>query len=201
MLRYAITDRAGFEGDEQARQSALVRQARRWSEAGIEFVQLREKDLGAGALAMLARRMQAAIWAGGPGTKLLINSRVDVALAVGAAGVHLRSGMDELTVAQVRGLCEEAGLARPVVSVSCHTVEEVGRAREDGVDLILFGPVFEKWVGGEVVSSGVGLAALGAACAAGLGRVIALGGVTGGNTEACVGAGAAGVAGIRLFGT
>jgi len=74
------------------------------------------------------------------------------------------------------------------------------QAREDGVDAILFAPVFGKSVGGEVVASGQGLDRLRAACQiAGPMPVFALGGVTLDNAEACLDAGAAGVAGIRLF--
>jgi thiamine-phosphate pyrophosphorylase len=87
-----------------------------------------------------------------------------------------------------------------VVSVSCHTLDEVQRAHRAEVDLILFGPVFEKRVEGEVVAPGAGLAGLQAACKVAPGSpVLALGGITVANTPACLAAGAAGIAGIRLF--
>jgi thiamine-phosphate pyrophosphorylase len=79
-------------------------------------------------------------------------------------------------------------------------VEEVRRAREGGADLIVFGPVFEKRVEGEVVVAGVGLGLLAEACeVAGGVPVVALGGVTEENVARCIESGAAGVAGIRLF--
>jgi thiamine-phosphate pyrophosphorylase len=200
MLRYAITDRKGFAGDEAAREEAVLRQASGWAADGVDYVQLREKDLEAAALEVLARRMLAAVREGPRGTKLLINSRADVAVAVGADGVHLTSAPSALTPAEVRRVYALAGLPEPALSVSCHTPDEVVRAREAGVSLILFGPVFEKRVGADVVREGGGPDLLRAACvAAGSTPVLGLGGMTEENAVACVDAGAAGVAGIRLF--
>jgi thiamine-phosphate pyrophosphorylase len=133
-------------------------------------------------------------------TKLLVNGRADVAVAAGADGVHLTSRPGELTAEQVRRVFAAAGRGEPVVSASCHTLDEVRGAVAGGVGLVLFGPVFEKRVGGEVVVRGVGMEALRKACeVAGGMPVLALGGVTAENAVACVEAGAAGVAGIRLF--
>jgi thiamine-phosphate pyrophosphorylase len=209
MLRYAITDRTRFPGDEQSRQSALIQQAARWSESGIDFVQLREKDLDPGPLATLARRIQAALWSAGPGTRLLINSRADVAVAVRADGVHLTSGPGELTPAQIRTLYAAANLPTPIISISCHTIAEVAHiaaSPESGrPTLILFGPVFEKIIPTKsqtdtLISSGTGLDLLQQACtlAAPI-PVLALGGITPENTQACLTTGAAGIAAIRLF--
>jgi len=87
-----------------------------------------------------------------------------------------------------------------VISVSCHTLDEVRRAHEARVDLILFGPVFEKRVARQLIQDGSGLKALEAACRAAEGTpVLALGGITLENTSACLAAGAAGIAAIRLF--
>jgi thiamine-phosphate pyrophosphorylase len=191
MLRCAITGGDGW---------AAMALARRWAAVGVEFVQLREKQLGAGELVRLAAAMRGELRAGGR-TKLLVNGRADVAVAAGADGVHLTAREGELTAEQVRRVFRAAGAGKPVVSVSCHAVEEVRRAVEGGVDLILFGPVFEKRVDGTVVVAGVGLEALREACAvAGGVPVLALGGVSGESAGLCVEAGAAGVAGIRLFG-
>ena len=158
----------------------------------MDFVQLREKTVGAGELLRLASAMVREL---GGTTKLLVNGRVDVALAAGADGVHLTASADELTVEQVRRVMPGA-----LVSVSAHTVDEVRRAAGMGANLILFGPVFGKSVAGEIVAGGVGVGALREACeAAGGVRVLALGGVDEGNLGECVEVGAAGVAGIRLF--
>ena len=195
MLRCAITDRSYLIGD-----------ASRWAEDGVDFVQLRDKALDAGNLAKLARAILADL-AQIPETsflqrtpQLLINGRADIAVAVGAAGVHLTTHLDELTPEQVRRVFEIAGRPVPIVSVSCHTLEEVRRASATDADIILFGPVFEKRVGGEQVSVGVGLEALHAACvAAGEVPVLALGGITAELIEECLRMGAKGIAGIRLF--
>ncbi len=190
MLRYAITDRTLFPGDEPARRAALVVQAERLAWEGVEYLQLREKDLSEGDLVSLARDLMAAIRdAGGP-TQLLLNGPPTLAQWAKADGVHLSL----TTFAQ--NLQSHHSL---LVSASCHTLNDVRRACEFA-ELILFAPVFEKRVEGEVVVSGVGLDLLHEACVlAGDVPVLALGGVTNENTEACLEAGAQGVAGIRLF--
>lgn len=212
MLRYAITDRRRLAPDEDMRQSLLCRLAERWGRAGIEFVQLREKDLTAGELANLVRKVRSAIEIScaeaSHRPRLLVNTRADVAIAAGADGVHLTSAQGSLTPAQVRRLYASAGLPDPVVSVSCHSLAEVAAAREAGASLILFGPVFEKVAGDpetpdyvdSLVSDGTGLGLLRSACSlAAPIPIFALGGVTQANAELCQSAGAAGIAGIRLF--
>ncbi len=195
MLRYAITSGTEAEAGE-----GNVSQARVWAFEGIEYVQLREKQMEAGELVRVARAMVEVFREEDARTKLLVNGRADVAVAAGAAGVHLTSRPGELTAEQVRRVFAAAGRAAAVVSASCHTLEEVRRAVDQGVDLILFGPVFEKRVEGTVVVAGVGLEALREACEmAGGTPVLALGGVARADTAECVEAGAAGVAGIRLF--
>jgi len=200
MLRYAITSRAFYPGNEIEQQAALLRQASRWVADGVDLIQLREKDLPATDLAALAREILKAIALATSSTKLLINSRADIAIATGAHGVHLTASPRELTPAQVRRLYASANLPAPVISISCHTVQDVQRARDNHADAILFAPVFEKNIAGETISPGQGLNQLRAAClAASPIRVYALGGVTLENAPACLDAGAAGIAGIRLF--
>jgi thiamine-phosphate pyrophosphorylase len=178
----------------------VMEHVRRWSHEGVQYVQLREKQMSAGELVKLAVAMQAVFRELGT-TKLLVNGRADVAVAAGAAGVHLTAQEGELTVEQVREVFGAAGAGRPVISVSCHTLDEVRRAVADGVDFILFGPVFEKRVDEEMVGKGVGMDKLQEACdAADRTPVLALGGVTWPRAELCIEAGASGVAGIRLFG-
>jgi thiamine-phosphate pyrophosphorylase len=197
MLRYAITSRALFPGDARQQLAALVEQALRWASTGIDLIQLREKDLPASTLVELARSILRNL---PTTTKLLINSRPDIAIAVAAHGVHLTSALGELTPEQIRHLYASANLPPPVLSVSCHTMAEVIRARDNRVDAILFSPVFEKSVADQIISPGQGLDRLHAACtAAAPTPVYALGGVTLENTPACLQAGATGIAGIRLF--
>jgi thiamine-phosphate pyrophosphorylase len=200
MLRYAITSRALYPGDEHKKQAALLHQAARWAADGIELIQLREKDLSAADIAALARKILKAISLTGSSTRLLINSRADIAIATGAHGVHLPSGRDELTPAQVRSLYASAKLPSPIVTVSCHTLDEVHRARENQATEILFAPVFEKNVPEYGSIPGQGLDRLHDACtAAAPVPVYALGGVNLQNAAVCIAAGAAGIAGIRLF--
>ena len=184
----------------------LRQQVRQWAVDGVDIVQLREKQLESGELFQLAEIAVSEIRGvataqGRPRvTKLLVNGRADVAAAAGADGVHLTARPDELTVSQARQVFAAAGLAHCLVSVSCHTEAEVVSATHAGADLVLFGPVFEKWVAGQLAVPGRGLDALHSACiAAGSTPVLALGGITHDTVEACLGAGAAGVSGIRLF--
>ena len=191
MLKCAITSGEGW---------SVMEHVRRWVREGVQYVQLREKQMEAGDLAKLAAAIQAVLRESGK-TRLLVNGRPDVAMAAGADGVHLTAQVGELTVEQVRQVFQAAGAAKPVISVSCHTLFEVRHAVSEGVDLILFGPVFEKRVDGEMVGKGVGLEKLQEACnEAGNTPVLALGGVTWPRAELCIEAGASGVAGIRLFG-
>jgi thiamine-phosphate pyrophosphorylase len=213
MLRYAITSRALYPGDEHERQAALLYEASRWAAEGIDIIQLREKDLPAADIAALAREIlrairqknnaistkNSAIRAENSPTKLLINSRPDIALATGAHGVHLTAAPGELTPPQIRSLYS-ADLTAPVITVSCHTLEDVRRARENHADAILFAPVFEKTFADDRTILGQGLDQLREACrAASPVPVYALGGVTLENAPSCLAAGAAGIAGIRLF--
>jgi thiamine-phosphate pyrophosphorylase len=218
MLRYAITDRLRFpakpcEQAEPARQAALLAQAERLAATGIDFLQLRENDLPAADLASLARKLLAILRAHNPAPRLLINSRADVALATCADGVHLTSAPGQLTPAQLRALYATAGLPEPIISLACHTLDEVARATSSAPDdrptHILFGPVFEKVVAesrpvqkaiAKKISAGIGLPLLRAAClAAAPIPVLALGGITRANTASTLAAGAAGIAAIRLF--
>ena len=174
---------------------------RRWAVDGVDTVQLREKVLNTGelfALAITAMEVLRSVPDSNHRPRLLINSRLDIALAAGADGVHLSAHPGALKAAQVRTAF--AGRPDSLVSKSCHTLREVAAAREDGVDLILFGPVFEKRVAGEVAVEGKGLPLLRQACrAAGPVPVLALGGVLPARVTACLAAGAAGFASIRAF--
>jgi thiamine-phosphate pyrophosphorylase len=202
MFRYAITDRSLFSGNETERQAALLQQTTRWAADGIDVIQLREKDLSAGTLINLARKMLQIIALSKSPSRLLINARLDVAIATQAHGVHLTASPGELTPTQVRSLYLTAGLPPPIVTVSCHTLAEVKRATRTHADAIVFAPVFEKPLPGQITLPGIGLDQLRSACTAARPTpVYALGGITQANTPACLAAGASGIAGIRLFNT
>jgi thiamine-phosphate pyrophosphorylase len=188
MLRYAITSDTYLPGD-----------AARLAADGIDYIQLRDKRSPAAELVALARTILYEITPY-PHTRLLINSRADVALAAGAHGVHLTSRPGELTPPQIRTLFASALFPVPCVSLSCHTLEEVTRAHTLGADLVLFGPVFEKRIANQLITDGSGLDLLRRAVVAANGTpVLALGGITHQNTADCLAAGAAGIAAIRLF--
>jgi thiamine-phosphate pyrophosphorylase len=208
---YYITDRAQFRGDESERRRALLGKIVEAAVAGVDYIQLREKDLSARELEMLARDALRAVRDSNPlktengkfRTRLLVNSRADVTLAVGADGVHLRS--DDVTPDEVRSVSEvSASTLRPIsmtagrflVAVSCHTVADVFVAVDRKADFVVFAPVFGK--SGDSRAEPAGIDALREACGAKI-PVFALGGVTLGNAALCLQAGAAGIAGIRLF--
>jgi len=204
-LLYYITDRVQFPGDEPARRRALLDKIAEAAHAGIDYIQLREKDLSTKELEQLASEAVSLIGqlrTGNPElrTRLLINSRSDIALTAGAAGVHLRSDdISPTDVFEVWKLCGAGAPARetaPAIAVSCHSPSDVLRAESEGAGFAVFAPVFEKK--STPKTSPQGLAALREACQAKL-PVLALGGVTVQNAKACLEAGAAGVAGIRLF--
>ena len=202
-FRCAITDLSSWISDSRTdRRLRLETGLRRWAVDGVDTVQLREKALKTGELFALANAAMG-ILRGLPGDRrprLLVNGRPDVALAAGADGVHLSAQPGALTPAQVRAVFAGAGRPHCLVSLSCHTLDEVAGARDGGADLILFGPVFEKRVGGEVVVEGKGLRLLREACLlAEPAPVLALGGVTPAHLDACLEAGAAGFASIRAF--
>ena len=200
MIRYAITSRALYPGSEQEKQAALLAEASHWIADHIDFIQLREKDLPAATLATIARNLLQIINLASSPIRLLINSRPDIALATNAHGVHLSSSPDDLTPTQIRDLYASANQPAPLITISCHTLTDVHRARTENVDAILFAPVFEKPLPNQPPLPGQGLNQLRAAClAAAPIPVYALGGVTLKNLPSCLEAGAAGVAGIRLF--
>jgi thiamine-phosphate pyrophosphorylase len=193
-LLYYITDRAAFSGSEPERRRVLLGKIGEAALAGVDYIQLREKDLPSRELEFLARDAVSMIrGVARSRTRFLINSRTDVALAVGADGVHLRS--EDVACSDVRAAwnLSSASAADPVIGVSCHSVSKVERA---AADLAVFGPVFGKKdsVGGGVT----GLDGLRAACLTNT-PVFALGGVTLENFHSCIEVGAAGIAGIRLF--
>jgi thiamine-phosphate pyrophosphorylase len=154
-------------------------------EAGIGAVQIREKDLDDRSLFGLARLARAAL---PPAARVLVNGRLDVALAAGVDGVHLPA--DGVPAAALRARFGGGVL----IGRSAHRVEEVERARDEGADYVTFGPVYETPGKG----APVGVAELARAAAAGL-PVYALGGVTLERLGEVAATGASGIAAIRMF--
>ena len=214
MQLYAITDRSLLDSSPATSpQQALAELARRWAESGVAYIQIREKDLSADALAALSEAVVGAT-SSFP-VKVLVNGTPRVAAAAGASGVHLPAGWTAEAIAAARNVFQQRHEAA-IVSVACHSSAEVVRARDLGADLALLSPVFEKTLRQSVsppgagagptsrshaeTRPGMGLTTFREACAlAAPLPVFALGGVTAANARQCVQAGAAGVAAIRLF--
>jgi thiamine-phosphate pyrophosphorylase len=162
------------------------------AEAGVDWIQIREKDLPTRALLELSRQAVAIGKA-----RVLVNDRLDVALAAGAAGVHL--GHESAPVDAVVRWCRDGNAPREfLVGVSCHSLEEVGEMQKAGADYIFFGPVFET-PSKQRFGAPQGITQLAEVCRASRIPVIAIGGIHEENAAECVRAGAAGIAAIRLF--
>jgi thiamine-phosphate pyrophosphorylase len=188
-------------------------------EAGVDWVQLREKDMAGRQLLELARAtidiatrdiangdiakreaepaQHTSGERNGAGARVIVNDRLDVALAAGAAGVHL--GGDSASVVDVARWClagnAPAGFS---IGVSCHSIEESRQAEERGADHVIFGPVFDT-PSKRPFGASQGISRLAEVCSALKIPVIAIGGINEETAMQCVRAGAAGVAAIRLF--
>lgn len=185
MLRCYITDRK------------TLPPGRVWKDAisraignGANWIQIREKDLSARELYELTQ--QAIALAAPTGAKILVNSRFDVALAAGAAGVHLPAGSPPPH--SWRSLTPPGFL----IGVSAHTLPELLAAQRQGADYGVFGPVFPPLSKSSDLAPR-GLAGLKQAARALRLPVLALGGIAEHNAGECVDAGAAGIAAITLF--
>src|SRR5580765_485134 len=174
-LLYYITDRTAFAPDEPTRRHCLMEKIAEAARAGVDYIQLREKDLSTRELESLAHEAvgvlnQLRTEKRELKTALLINSRTDIAIATDADGVHLRS--DDICASDVRRLwnsCSGDKQGEPLIGVSCHSLAEVVQAHAGGATFAVFAPV------------------------------LALGGVTLENARSCLDAGASGIAAIRLF--
>ena len=184
-----ITDRRALGPDPEAL-DLVVQLAVDAARAGVDVVQLRERDLTAAALVALARRAVAAMR--GTAARLAVNDRLDVALAAGADGVHLTTRSLEPRVVRA---CTRPGL---LVGASTHSEAEVETASAGGVDYVVCGPVYDT-PSKRGMGDPLGPDRVGAIAAASRVPVLALGGLTRENAPATVAAGAAGVAAIRLF--
>lgn len=160
--------------------------------AGIQLIQLREKQLTTRSLFELTKR--AVELARGTTTKILVNDRADVARAALADGVHLTTqSLDAVTIRKTFG-------AEFIIGVSTHSLAEAQSARDGGADFVVFGPVFVT-ASKEKYGAPLGLKQL-AQVAEELSPfpVLALGGVRMDNAATCLRSGASGIAGITLFG-
>jgi thiamine-phosphate pyrophosphorylase len=190
VILHLVTDRRRLcpSGDEPTRSARLVEQARYAVDAAIDVIQLRERDLEAGALVDLASMLVAVTR--GTSTRLVINERFDVALAVAADGVHLRS--DSFDAEQVRRRAPAGFL----VGRSVHSLAELRVAGP--VDYVIAGTVWATPSKPENHDL-LGVEGLTAIAASSPVPVIAIGGVDASRAPRVAATGAAGLAGIGIF--
>jgi thiamine-phosphate pyrophosphorylase len=199
-----VTDRRSLPGiAPEASLAALEKKIEQVASAGVDWVQIREKDLSARELAALTRQILriAASSSKSRGVRILVNDRLDVALAEHASGVHL--GEESLPVQEAKRLVQSrfpTGSADGdfLLGVSCHSLEAAQAAESSGADYVFFGPVFAT---PSKAASGApqGLDRLVQVCRVVAIPVIAIGGITLENAASCLNSGAAGLAAIRLF--
>jgi thiamine-phosphate pyrophosphorylase len=181
-----ITDRRRFAGAADG----LVQRVAAAAAAGVNLVQIRERDMDARELSRLVTRSVAAVQ--GTRTRILVNDRLDVALAAGAHGVHLRG--DSMPASRARALAPIGFL----IGRSVHSAAESTMAHADGgVDYLLFGPVFTTT--SKPSQSPAGLSALADVVKATPLPVLAVGGISGETAAHLAGTGCAGFAAISWF--
>ena len=179
---------------------ALLRKIQAVIAAGVDWVQIREKDLPSKELAYFTRQAlkSAAKHSGTECIQILVNDRLDVALAEHAGGAHL--GENSVGMGEAMRLLSSAGARRSdfLIGVSCHSLANAVAAAQSGADYVFFGPVFDT-PSKAGFGAPQGLARLAEVCGKVSIPVIAIGGISLENAGSCVVAGAAGVAAIRLF--
>jgi len=183
----------------------LIRKIEEIAAAGVDWVQIREKDLPARELASLTRQaLKSAAKFSAKNqrpTRILVNDRLDVAIAERAGGVHL--GETSLPPSEAKRLVQSAQ-AKGVLTkdfllgVSCHSLEAAKAAAANGADYIFFGPIFPT-PAKEKFGPPQGLERLREVCQSVSFPVLAIGGITLDTAGSCIEAGAAGIAAIRLF--
>ncbi|NGZ97166.1 MAG: thiamine phosphate synthase [Nitrospira sp. WS110] len=174
-----VTDR------HQVRGRALSTVLQHASEAGVQAIQLRARDLSTGELLSLAREIQNVT--ASSSVSLIINDRVDLAMALDLPGVHLRG--DSLSARAVRRIVGPAQL----IGVSTHSAEDVRRAGCDGADYVVFGPIFDT-PSKRSFGPPLGLDLLSEACCHSSIPIFAIGGITCDRVREVRQAGAYGVA-------
>jgi len=169
--------------------------------AGVDWVQIREKDLSGRDCGLLTRealqRAAKSPASNASPTRILVNDRLDVALSEGAGGVHL--GENSLPLPEAKRLVKAQALSRDfLIGVSCHSLDAARSAASGGADYLFFGPIFST-PSKAAFGAPQGLERFAEVCRAVSIPVLAIGGITLANASACLAAGASGIAAIRLF--
>ena len=182
-----VTDRTRLSPPDEVQ---LVRLAARAAAAGINLIQIRERQLDDRRLLALTRAVVEAV--AGTGARVVVNDRTDIALAAGADGVHLRA--DSPPADQVRSIVPAGFL----IGRSVHGESEAIAVASTGVDYLILGTIFPsaskpaatKWLGPDVLERVAHRVAI---------PLLAIGGVTADRVTSIAAAGAAGFAAIGLF--
>jgi len=196
-----VTDRHAFGPSPENSVATLLERIASAARAGVDWIQIREKDLGGRELSGLVHHaVRGAVQnaaATSPLCRIIVNDRLDAAIAAGAAGVHL--GEDSLPVKDVVQWCRAGNApADFLVGRSCHSLESVLDAEAAGASYVFFGPVFATPSKAEY-GAPLGIAKLAEVCTRARVPVLAIGGITLENSGEYLRAGAAGIAAIRLF--
>jgi thiamine-phosphate pyrophosphorylase len=205
-----VTDRNSLAVENESagnRRAALLQQIAAAAAAGIDWIQIREKDLSARKVSSLVReallqskQAKQSAPAVTRVARILVNDRLDIAITEHAAGIHL--GGNSLPVRNVREWLRSRppwpAIEKFLVGASCHSKESAVSAARDGADYIVFGPIFAT-PSKAALGAPQGLELLAEVCSSVSIPVLAIGGITAETAPACLAAGAAGIAAIRLF--
>lgn len=189
-----VTDRKGLRVSADRQCDTLLGKMEMAARAGVDWIQVREKDLSGRALSELLREALRRVPAG---CRILVNDRLDVAYALSAAGVHL--GEQSLPVRDAKRLLRERKHAGQfMVGASTHSLEAAFASEKAGADYVIFGPVYAT-PSKAGFGPPQGIERLSEVCRTVSLPVLAIGGITIQNVQVCLEAGAAGIAAIRLF--
>ncbi len=189
-----VTDRRQLPVAAEEQEAGLLEKTTKVGSAGVDWIQIREKDLSGAKLDALARQ---AIRGVRGNCRIIVNDQLDVACAVGAGGVHL--GEKSICVGEAARFVRERGMGKDfLIGASVHSLETARTAEREGADYLIFGPVFVT-PAKVVYGAPQGLERLAGICREISVPVLAIGGITPENARDCYEQGAAGVAGIRLF--
>jgi thiamine-phosphate pyrophosphorylase len=205
-----VTDRSRLVAEPAQGHKPLLRKIAAAAAGGVDWIQIREKDLSGKELSTLAReamklaanragvspRLAASPPAQASHARILVNDRLDIALAADTGGVHL--GEQSLPPQEALRLLKWLDRKDFLIGVSCHSPTAAKQAERGGADYLFFGPVFAT-PSKAVYGPPQGLDRLGEVCRAVTLPVLAIGGITPENAAACLSAGASGIAAIRLF--
>jgi thiamine-phosphate pyrophosphorylase len=201
LLLCSVTDRHSLSPTESPAQEILLSKIGAAAAAGVDWIQIREKDLlGKDSSFLTSEALQRAAESSASkatATRILVNDRLDVAISERAGGVHL--GEKSLPLAEARRLANAKGQGQGfLIGVSCHSLEAARSAASGGADYLFFGPVFAT-PSKAAFGAPQGLERLAEVCRVASIPVLAIGGITLTNASDCLAAGAAGIAAIRLF--